>query len=86
MYHVTVARLQELLSELEALPPLPKACTPEALADHDNWMKRHEQVCELVRKAEYAALTAVPAEVAEALEAVYERKRALLHLRPQQEK
>lgn len=80
MYHLTVARLQELLSELEAMTPLAPACSPEALADHENWMKANERIRELARKAEYAALMTVPAEVAEVLDAIDTRKLVLLNL------
>jgi hypothetical protein len=80
MYHITVERLKELLGELESMTPLPPVGTPDAREQHEEWMKKHTHIRDLVRKAEYAALLSVPPEVAEVLDAIYTRKHTLLNL------
>lgn len=73
-------QLRAYLSELEAMAVPPPAGSPEALADHDNWMKTREQIRRIVRMAEWSALLTVPSEVTEVLKAIDARKAVLMHL------
>ena len=77
---VIKARLQELLEELQGLQPVPKALTPEALADHEGWMKRHEHIVELGHRAMYVALMALPPDVQALYSTVETQKWHLLNL------
>ena len=75
-----LAQLRAYLAELEAMTPLPPACSALALADHENWMASSDQISRTVRFAEWTALLTVPDEIAEVLNAIQERERALFNL------
>lgn len=77
---VVTEQLKGYLAELEAIPQLPKACSPEALADHETWMATREQIRQLVRQAEWSALMTVPDEITSLLKAIDARKNELMHL------
>ncbi len=79
-HEYALEKLAEILVKLEGLEPLPEAGTPEALADHDGWMKRHKEIANIERDAELAAMMTLPPEVMLALNKVRYRKQTLLNI------
>ncbi len=75
---LVIKNLQEILKTLEAMTPLPEVGSPEAIADHEGWMKRSEQINDIARKATALALMTLPSGVAEIYNAVEARKYTLL--------
>lgn len=81
-YDFEIKHIRAILDQMNAMHPLPAHGTPEALADHEGWMKRHDEITELKREAEQYALCALPSEVGKALSQVSARMRTLLNLDP----
>ncbi len=79
-HEYALEKLAEVLATLEALEPLPEPGTPEALADHDGWMRRHREIANIERDAELAAMMALPPEVRTLLNKVRYRKQTLLNI------
>jgi len=75
-----IKNLQEILKTLEAMDPLPDSCSPEAIANHEEWMKQSERIRELSRKAESLALMALPPDVAQVYNQLESRKWTLVNL------
>ena len=79
-YDFEIKHIQAILDQMNAMQPLPVHGTPEALADHEGWMKRHDEITELKCEAERYALCALPLEVSRELGRVSARMRTLLNL------
>lgn len=60
-------QLQAIRGELEALPDLPPANSPEALSIHKEWMAQCDKCTELRHVAEQIALWVIPSDVAKLL-------------------
>jgi hypothetical protein len=73
----TLGQLQGVLAELEAMAPLARPCSEEAMAHHDAWMAQSEQMHTLARKAEVLALLTVPPEIQKVLHNISSRELAL---------
>ncbi|TMC19652.1 MAG: hypothetical protein E6J34_14930 [Chloroflexi bacterium] len=71
--------LSKLLAEMQAMEPLPSAGSPEALANHENWMKRHREITSLYHKALYRAMHALPTPVRDLLDQIQEQEWKLLN-------
>lgn len=69
-----VSQLRRVLAQLDAMTPLAPACSEEALANHEAWMKQSEQMNRLAREAECIALTTVPPEIASVLHVIGTRE------------
>lgn len=78
----TVSQLKSILAQLDALAPLPKAGTQEALANHKVWMEQSERMSLLVRDAECIALATVPEEAKEVLRKISARQLVLMGITP----
>jgi hypothetical protein len=74
----TVAQLQSILAQLNALAPLPHPGTEEALATHQTWMEQSEHMSNLARDAECIALAIVPEEAKEVLRQINARQLVLM--------
>lgn len=64
---IVLQRLTELSKKLESLPDLSDADSAESHADHNGWMKLHDQLQDVLHDAEQAALATIPLEIHTAL-------------------
>jgi hypothetical protein len=74
-------RLQNILAQLEAMPPMAQAGTPRALNEHEAWMNQYNKAQILIDKARDYALWVVPEEVEIMLGRIRDRKHALYPVR-----
>lgn len=80
----TIAELQAILAELQAMTPLPPAATPgRTTEEHEEWMTRHKAITDRMRKAELQALATLPAFVASCLFAINQRALELFNAIPE---
>ena len=70
----TIAKLQAILAELNAMTPLSPAGTPgRTPEEHEEWMRRHKAITDRMRQAELQALATLPAFVSAPLFAINQR-------------
>lgn len=80
LHEYEIKELQRILTELEALEPLSSAHSEQATKEHEEWMKRHKQITDLGRRAEYIALLTVPLDIYMLLGKIETRKGVLFNL------
>lgn len=74
-----IARLNDLLSQLQALEPLSATNLLETDSDHEEWIQRHDQIVDLSNRATYSALITLPPEVDAIYQQVQQQKWRLLN-------
>lgn len=74
----TIAQLQGVLAQFDALAPLPRPGSAEALANHQAWMAQSKEMSRLVREAECTAMTTIPEDVQKVLHAIRDRELVLM--------
>lgn len=73
-------KMRKYLEKLEAMPILPKAGSPEAMASHKAWMQAHEEIKDIVQCAELTAMWTVPPEVAALMDSIRNRSYTLFNI------